>query len=204
MRISRISNYYKNSALQLIELVKKLRNESVDCCIIFIGVVEENSIIDELKKAGQDYTYFFTDNEFTIDSKSLINLADAVMGTGRSLMEGAAKRKILLCPIKNSSIPLLINSSNFDKAFKYNFSERVCDSTYNEDINYNQIKMMINNKNFQKDLKFFSNNINKEFFDSKKIAQKNNVVYQSMESQKSISILDFFIHTLYLLRKIYK
>ncbi len=203
LRITRIGNYYKKSSLQLIHLVKKLRNEGLDCCLIFIGTVEEEFFLKELIQEGEGFTYFFTDNKYTTNAKSFINCADAIMGTGRSFMEAAAKSKILLSPVKNSSIPVLIQSSNFAKAFEFNFSERILISDYDEINNYNAIKATIENKSDQKKLQEFSNEVYAEFFDSKKITEKYEKVYHEIHLKKNIHLMDFFLHTLFVIRSYY-
>lgn len=204
LRITRIGNYYKKSSLQLIHLVKKLRKEGLDCCLIFIGTVEEVLILKELIQEGEDFTYFFTDNKYTTNAKSFINCADAVMGTGRSFMEAAAKSKILLSPVKNSSIPLLIQSSNFAKAFEFNFSERILISDYVEINNYNAIKATIENKSDQNKLQEFSSEVYADFFDSKRITEKYENVYQGIQRKKNIHLMDFFLHTLFVIRSYYR
>jgi glycosyltransferase involved in cell wall biosynthesis len=204
LRITRIGNYYKKSSLQLIQLVKKLRKEGLDCCLIFIGTVEEEFFIKELIKEGEEFTYFFTNIEYTKDAKSFINCADAVMGTGRSFMEAAAKGKILLSPIKNGAIPMLIESSNFAKAFKFNFSERIFISDYDEIDNYNSIKATIESEFNQKEAQVFSTEIYSDFFDSKKITEKHENVYSGIQIRKDIHLMDLFFHTLFLLRSYYR
>lgn len=204
LRITRIGNYYKNSSLQLIHLVKKLRNEGLNCSLIFIGAIEEDSVLRELKKEGEDFTYFFSQNSYTSNAKSFINCADAVMGTGRSFMEAAAKGKILLSPVQDSSIPLLIQSSNFAKAFEYNFSERILISDYNESDNYDDIKTIIENKYSQIKSQEFSSAVYGEFFDSKKIVEKYENVYYGIQLQRKVHLFDFFLHTLFVIRSYYR
>ena len=204
LRITRIGSYYEDSSLQLIQLVKKLREKGLDCCLIFIGKVEEELVFKGLKNEGGDFTYFFTENEYTLNAKSFINCADAIMGTGRSFMEAAAKDKILLSPIKNSSIPMLIKPSNFTKAFKFNFSERIFISDYNEINNFNLIKFTIENKSNQKKLQQFSSEIYNNFFDSEKITKQYENVYHSIHIKEDIHLIDFYFHTLFLIRSYYR
>lgn len=205
LRITRIGNYYHNSSLQLINLVNKLSDDGIKSCAIFIGTVEDEHYLKELQQQSKENCFFFTEPEFTKNAKSLINCADAVLGTGRSFMEAAAKEKILLSPIKNSSTPALITQENFDVAFYYNFSERIKIENFDESFNYRQIKNIIQHKEKQKEQSVFSNEIFREYFDSEKICEKYEKVYANTQNNKTPKkYVDFFLHTLFLIRNYYR
>jgi len=205
LRITRIGNYYHNSSLQLICLVNKLSNDGIKCCAIFIGTVEDEHYLKELKKQGNSNCFFFTEPEFTKNAKHLINSADAVLGTGRSFMEAAAKEKILLSPVQNSFIPALIKRENFKTAFYYNFSERITIKNFDESLNYNQIKNVIQNKEKQKEQTAFAAEIFTEYFDAKKIGDKYEKVYANAQKAKTPKKrIDWLLHTLFLIRNYYR
>jgi hypothetical protein len=170
----------------------------------FIGTVEDELYLQELKKHGNSNCFFFTEPEFTKNAKSLINSADAVLGTGRSFMEAAAKEKILLSPVQNSTIPALITRENFETAFYYNFSERINIENFNETFNHNQIKNIIQNKEKQKKQATFAGEIFKEFFDAKKISDKYEIVYTNAQNKSRKKRIDFLLHTLFLIRNYYR
>jgi hypothetical protein len=205
LRITRIGKYYHNSSLQLINLVNKLSNDGIKCCAIFIGTVEDEHYLKELKEQGNGNCFFFSEPEFTKNAKTLINVADAVLGTGRSFMEAAAKEKLLLSPVQNSSTPALITQENFKTAFYYNFSERITIENFNESFNYNQIKNIIQNKEKQKVQVSFSGEIFKEYFDAKRIGVKYEKVYANAQKTKTPKKrIDWLLHTLFLIRNYYR
>lgn len=205
LRITRIGKYYHNSSLQLINLVNKLSNDGIKCCAIFIGTVEDEHYLKELKEQGNGNCFFFSEPEFTKNAKTLINVADAVLGTGRSFMEAAAKEKLLLSPVQNSSTPALITQENFKTAFYYNFSERITIENFNESFNYNQIKNIIQNKEKQKKQATFAGEIFREYFDAKKIGDKYEKVYANAQKTKTPKKrIDWLLHTLFLIRNYYR
>ncbi|WP_175574463.1 glycosyltransferase [Algoriphagus marinus] len=205
LRITRIGKYYHSSSTQLINLVNKLSLDGFKCCVIFIGIVEDKNCLQELRILGKDNCFFFTESEFTKDAKQLISVADAVLGTGRSFMEAAAKNKILLSPVQNSSIPIIITQKNFDTAFYYNFSERIKIENYNESFNYNKIKSIIQNKDEQTRNINFIRRIFNEYFNTDKIAVKYEKVYSNTRNNKIPKVgADFLLHTLFLIRNYYR
>ncbi|TSJ45801.1 glycosyltransferase family 4 protein [Fluviicola chungangensis] len=203
LRISRIGPYYLHTAVQLINLVKKLSEEGINCSAIFIGTVENEECFNQLKQQAPGNVIFFTDDEFTKNAKALIDCADAVIGTGRSFMEAAAKGKILLSPIENSSIPLLINDTNFDQAFHYNFSERTKLLNYIESENYNEIKRTISDVNKTAQLKRFSSSVFDDYFDVKKVTEKHETFYLNLKAPKR-KFVNYILHLLFVIRKYYR
>ncbi|OJX91087.1 MAG: hypothetical protein BGP01_11685 [Paludibacter sp. 47-17] len=206
LRITRIGNYYHNSSLQLINLVNRLTQDGIKCCAIFIGTVEDKIFLDDLIKQGGDNCFFFTESEFTKNAKSLIACSDAVLGTGRSFMEAAAKNKILLCPAKNSTLPAFISLETFNDAFYYNFSERIVFQTFNESISYNNLKNVLLNYLERERYRSFTNLIFQEYFDANQIVGKYEKVYENakMKIKPAIHVLDFLLHTLFIIRNYYR
>jgi hypothetical protein len=203
LRITRIGDYYHSSSLQLIELVRKLTAEGIKCCAIFVGTVENEKYLVELKEKADKNIFFFNEDRYAKNAKALIDCADAVMGTGRSFMEASSKGKVLLCPIKQSGIPLLVDENNFDRVFYFNFSERIEIERYAENENYDRLKLMLSKEHESEKLKKFSNRIFEEFFNANKIAEKHTHVYLNMKKPKR-KYIDFFLHTLFLIRNYYR
>ncbi len=203
LRISRIGPYYQKSALQLVSLVNKLNEDGIRCSFIFVGAVEDEKCFEELKSLSKGNGFFFIEKEMTNNAKEVLSVADAVLGTGRSFMEAACKAKILLSPIKDSSIPLLIDGENFQEAFKYNFSERIFVENYNGEKNYQNIRKIINDGEKEK-YGEFSKALFKEYFDASKIPDKYEVMFKNMSYSNTYKMLDFFLHGLYVIRALIK
>lgn len=135
LRISRIGKQYEKSARQLINLVKVLNNKGLNIGILFLGTVVDNHVLEELKKLVLDVKIKFeTDAYFTKNAKELLDVADVVLGTGRSFMEAALKDKIMLAPLKNKAFPVLVTEENFRILLATNFSERGKIDNFQPDI----------------------------------------------------------------------
>lgn len=203
LRISRIGEYYQNSALQFLRLINALNMSGIKCCAIFVGTVEDTVSIEKLRNIGGGNTFFFLDKHYTTNAKEIINCADAVLGTGRSFMEAASKGKLLLAPVAGWRYPAMITSNNFHKAFYYNFSERTHLDNESQYNNYLQIKETIMSTSKLSEAQYFSYQIFKRYFNSDKIAQNYENVYSETKLAKK-HWFDIFIHTLFLLRAYYK
>lgn len=144
LRITRIGNEYKKSINQSINLLRLLQssNENNNFKLLIIGSVYDKITYRAIRNETKNIQnlFFITDDKFTKESKLLIDIADIVIGTGRGLMEASSKGKILFSPVANSNLPALIDKSNFNDFFYYNFSERTIVSHENrEEIIVNKI-----------------------------------------------------------------
>lgn len=124
LRIARISLAYESSILQSINLVRTLADKGIDAQLVVVGVIEDQLIYSRLKQKSCENIYFFTQDNFTLNSSKLIDVADVVIGTGRSFMEAALRNKIMMVPTSNLDIPDLIDLRNVKRAFSVNFSQR--------------------------------------------------------------------------------
>lgn len=204
LRISRIGKAYHKSTLQLINLAKRLNKDNIKCYCILIGTIEDQTYLNELKEKGDKYLLTITDDEFTKNAKRLISLGDIVLGTGRSFMEAASKNKILLCPSLSGELPILINNSNFEEAFFYNFSERTNITNYTDDSNYELIKKTISDFKSPKYSTSFQRSIFNEHFNSENISIKLEYVYSKINSNLKMNYWDLFLNALFLFRKYFK
>ena len=203
LRISRLGKYYQKSAEQLIRLVKKLRSENINACAIFVGKIESIEVYEELKAIGQGCVFFFTSDEYTIDAKKLIDVSDAVLGTGRSFMEASSEGKILFSPSLDAEVPVLISKDNFAEAFFFNFSERISFRNLDLSSNYNQLKNLIFDVQLKKKYAAFSNSLFKQYFDSDLLVDKMSSIYKVSRIEKR-NYIDLLLHRTFLLRKLYK
>jgi glycosyltransferase involved in cell wall biosynthesis len=203
LRISRIGEYHQNSALQLVRLVKELNNSGIKCCAVFVGIVEDEKYLSQLSELGGNKTFFFLDNQYATNAKTLINCADGVLGTGRSLMEAASKGKLLLTPVDGWIYPAMITSQNFDQAFYYNFSDRTILDNESPEQNYNHIKETLDNPKKLKEAQHYSHHIFKQHFDSANITPKYEAVYHNAVIAKK-HFTDLLLHWLFLMRAYFR
>lgn len=150
VRICRITAFYRKSIQDAINLVEYFHSKNIkNISLYIIGVVQDITTYNDFKenylvKIG--FVKFFTDPAYTDEASKMIYLADAVIGTGRGLMEAASLGKPLLVINKNGEIPVLLNDSNFHEAFKSNFSERNVFHKLKENDNIKSVSQIINNK----------------------------------------------------------
>lgn len=200
LRISRIGDYYKKSLIQAINLIKWLTAEGSDAELIILGKIESEAIYNELKEyASGERVTFVTDPRFTSNASQLIGVSDAVIGTGRGIMEAASKGKILLTPLKGSKYPVLVTGENFDELFHYNFSERNKVTDYDEAKNLSLVKEIIGTDALLKDHSKFIKQIYTDNFsiDSKIDTYLN--IYKSLKYSKD-SLKDYLLHFIILVR----
>jgi hypothetical protein len=107
-----------------IMLISQLRGAGFDARLLIVGRIYDAAVYRRLQKLGEDNVVWVTDDRFTRDSKRIIDVADIVVGTGRSLMEAVVRGRTVLCPVAGLSIPSLVTRDNVEELARYNFSER--------------------------------------------------------------------------------
>lgn len=201
LRICRIGKAYKNSLIQIINLTNKLVKDGYSCCLVIIGVVESNLVLSEIKQmVNTNHTFIASESTYTKNAKELIGFSNFVLGTGRSFMEASSHGKILLSPINDSDIPLLVKRNNINDVLKYNISERLSIRNFNENSNYREIKLILENSKKYKEYSDFSLEIYDNYFNIYQAIQKYKEIYKKIKFDKKIRIIDFFLHFLYLKR----
>src|SRR5690606_36599822 len=123
--ICRIGNSYKKSIKDSIRLIDVLSKHHLNAKLYVIGKVQDDNVYHELLKiSARKAVEFIIEDQYTAEASKLVYLADAVIATGRGIMEASSLYLPILTPAINSDIPVLINAVNFDVFFKTNFSER--------------------------------------------------------------------------------
>ncbi|MEX0996003.1 MAG: glycosyltransferase family 4 protein [Flavobacteriaceae bacterium] len=159
VRIARIGSAYKKSIEDSIRLVGHLKEKGLNVHLYIIGAIQDNKIAEELK--GKIYGLPITmlnQKQYTAKASDMLYLADAVIATGRGIMEGTSLGKPILTPASNSVYPVLVSSSNFDSFFKTNFSERNIASQESLKENMSRITSMLENQYEYEKLALFSKN----------------------------------------------
>lgn len=196
LRIGRINNAYERSIEQSAELVEQLNREGVDVFLIVIGVVEDKLIFERLKERFGSYTIFLTDNKYTVSASKNIEIADAVVGTGRGFMEAALLGKLMLAPTANRKYPEVIDKNNFHKILSTNFSQR-----YNTILSDSELLDKAC-KELSKDVvssdKFLFNEYD-ENFSSKYLCLKYKSVYQEAKIPR-LKYFEEILHLLYMFK----
>lgn len=131
LRIGRISHAYYSTIKQAIRLTSVLRKYGLDAEVIILGSVDNEDVLKELEDAKnrKPFIHIITEDRYTKDAKSIIGVADAVVGTGRGFMEACFQNKIMYAPVANSEFPAPVSDENIEDILGYNFSERYISKT---------------------------------------------------------------------------
>jgi hypothetical protein len=203
LRISRIGKYYMQTNKNFIHLIKQLNSKGIKCVGLFVGTIEDERCLIELQNESDDSIYFFNSDEITKDAKSIIDVANVVIGTGRSIMEAMSKSKIVLSPIKLSNELVLVDENNFESLFYYNFSERSELLNFDTDQNIQKIINSLSNNAYKNQIIEFIEKAYSKNFDVKNLEKNYLNVYYNSKINNKFHVLDFIKHTLLQL-KIYK
>lgn len=156
MRIGRICRQYERGLLQMIKLIKRLRRDGIGAHGIIIGTVQDMSTYKKVMEAGGSVVSVYTEDEFTRKASQLYPVADAVIGTGRSLMEASAFGKFLMSPMSIGDIPVAVTEGNFMDLERTNYSNRNSLANYDEEANYNVIRRVLTDREAMSDAQLFS------------------------------------------------
>ena len=116
-----------------------------------------------------------------MNANELIQIADFVIGTGRSFMEGAYFRKVMLVAQNNERIPLLIDRETFKTALNVNLSDRTRYQNYSEEINLTKIIQCIKEEKLYKELAGFIKNKSEDHFEISSKTESYNEIYNNLE-----------------------
>lgn len=188
--ISRLEEYKKNDILQAINLVKKLNSDGIKTKLIIIGALQDVNVSKEIKENMDNNIYLFTDDKYAINASQLIDVADFVIGGGRSFMEAALKGKIMLCPLKNSNYPLLITEENFQNAFDQNFSSRLTIDNFDPEDNYKQIIQALIDEEYADNVTSFIKSVSSEHFEISSQLNRYCKIYNEAKYKMHFSIFD--------------
>lgn len=194
IRICRIGFKYKKSIIDSINLIDYLHSIGLtNTKLYIIGVVTDIEVLEEVSNiplVKDKHVVVLTDVEFTFGASKILYLADAVIGTGRGLMEAASLAKPLLAINARGNIPVLLDSATFDYAFTTNFSERNEFIGQNENVNKNKVQDLILNKEYYEEISGYSKYLFNEYFDISKVIKLYTEVYRNAESGSRYLLYD--------------
>lgn len=167
VRIARIGIAYKKSIEESINLIDQLLKSNIkNVHLYIIGTIEDEGIANEIKiKISNLPITLLTESQYTKRASDLLYVADAVIATGRGIMEATVMGLPVLTPTVNSDIPILVNENNFEGFFRTNFSQRNIATEESLTNNYKNICSLIENIEFSQKMREFSSSIFKIKFD---------------------------------------
>ncbi len=125
LRVARICEAYKESFMQTLALAKALRLLGIAVSVYLVGILQDRNVYGRIEKQLTENDHLLTDDTYTRTGARHIGKVDVVVGTGRSVMEACAQRKIVLCTVSDCTYPVLLTKDNFQYFYAENFSPRV-------------------------------------------------------------------------------
>lgn len=189
MRIARISEFHKKSIFDAIDLVDKLKELQLSVKLIVLGTVQDTLVLKELhgKIENKSYITLLTDDDYTKRASKMLYLADAVIATGRGIMEASSLALPILTPASNSRLPILINSTNFEKFFGTNFSARNWARPDDLKNNLKLVERLVQDKNFNIRMSKYSLRLFDDFFNVENGVDKYLQVYKRSMNVPKVS-----------------
>lgn len=186
LRVSRLGGAYEMTLHQTFHLLDELcKNFQVE--LFIIGKIQDEKKFNKLKEIGVNKSYpvkFITD-ERAFKGSDFLYLADFVIGTGRSFMEATSLGIPTLTPAKNTKNPILVNKKNISEFLSTNFSERNRAPENSEAESLKQIQKIITDPSFKIQLQKDTFEMFDEYFGTKKIYEKYNLVYKHVIATSS-------------------
>lgn len=199
-RIGRIGPMYEGSVRQAIGLVKRLNEIGFPAELKVIGYLESKDVLDRLVAISDGNVSFYTETQATVKASELLGYCDAVVGTGRGLLEALSAGRIVFFPVKNSALPCLLTAETFEVGFRENFSERVVvPEELAEFADPVSVHALLRNHQTNTDLKELSSTLYYKYFDSNIGAKQLLDVYARLSPfQVGRYVCNMIIHRLYL------
>lgn len=183
VRIARISQAYKNSIKQAIELISRIFFSEKKVKLYIIGVIQDEDVYNELNEFAvlKKIEVEFITNHLTNTASKMLYLADAVIGTGRGVMEAMTLGIPTFVPLNGRDLPELLTSKSFYGFLATNFSPRGVSENYNEDEIIASVNNIVNKPKYYKELSEFALNIaNKEFVVNEEIVERYISIYKTI------------------------
>jgi hypothetical protein len=203
VRIARISKAYENSIKQAIELTSRISSPGKKVKLYIIGVIQDEEIFNGLKEFAETkkIEVEFVTNHLTNKASRMLYLADAVIGTGRGVMEAMTLGIPTFVPVNGRNLPELLTSVNFHGFLSTNFSPRGTSLRRDEIEIVNEANNLVNNKKYYKKACDFSLNIaNKEFVFNEEVILNYLSIYRNvMKKENKLYILKNILPFIYYL-----
>lgn len=205
VKIARIGPTYKDSILDSINLIDTLykKNHTLKMQLFIIGVVEDEKVLEIIlanDNVKNGTVTLLTEDKYTRVASKMLYLADAVIATGRGVMEATSLALPVLTIDSNSNIPVLLTDTTFNDAFKTNFSSRNTFPDLDPNDNLASIEKLISDDTFYKNNSTYIKHIFDEYFNVKKALYKYEELYKKVEARKYPFLSSNFV---YAFRSIY-
>jgi glycosyltransferase involved in cell wall biosynthesis len=126
LRINRLVREYRPAMDQALAVGALWRTLGARVHVVILGSVGDEDLVAELHAvaAATPDVHVVTDPVFTTQASALLGAADAVVGTGRGLMEAACAGLVVFAPVAGHALPALLAPDTVDALAHANFSPR--------------------------------------------------------------------------------
>lgn len=195
VRIGRINTVYKKTIIDAINLIDFLQSQPgiKKVQLIVIGTIEEQAVFADIQSicsGKSDYVHIMTEDRYTTNASKMLYLADAVVGTGRGLMEASSLGLPVLAIDSENNYPVLLHNANFEEAFRTNFSGRNVFSEKDVTVNLNKIVKLIQDNNYYDELSKFIRQVFDTYFSIEKVAAKYDEFYSRLDYSERYLVKD--------------
>jgi glycosyltransferase involved in cell wall biosynthesis len=178
LRICRIGVEYKDGIVKTILLIRELKRRGVAASLALVGSIDSQEVFDDLMSSYREDIYYFTTKEYYKEGSQILPVANAVVAVGRGVQEAMSLGLPVLCPGSNNQFPILItNDDLFNRAMKFNFSQRTIFPENYDDENLQNFISIIQNKSKYQELSKLSLFWFDEYFNVKGAVSKLQRVY---------------------------
>uniref|UniRef100_E6XG26 Glycosyl transferase family 1 domain-containing protein n=1 Tax=Shewanella putrefaciens (strain 200) TaxID=399804 RepID=E6XG26_SHEP2 len=196
VQIIRITKEYAKNLYQSIDMIRKLNaTNNYRVSLNIIGVVQDEKLFKDLCNYSKDQSVsFYTSGEYTNCASELLLSGDAVIANGRSVMEAASLGLPILISAKNTTLPVLLDKDNFERAFKVNFSPRfeVELSRDGEQCHLNHIKKLINDNGYLSEVRSHSLQCYQRYFNVESVVDRY-IDISNCQKFTKISVVSLFL-----------
>ncbi|MFN3908665.1 MAG: hypothetical protein ACK4JX_06495 [Flavobacterium sp.] len=184
VRICRIGSSYEQSIIQSINLIAEIQKNTLNKPIklYLIGKIVDQEIFYSITQYAQLNSVNLTTitDDSTNEASKLLYLADAVIGTGRGVMEALSLGLPTFVPQKSESIPTLLKNENILELLHFNFSPRSSYSKFNFEKEVELSIKLVLEKDFYQHISDVSKKLAEEnFVVTPKVVSKYESVYHS-------------------------
>jgi glycosyltransferase involved in cell wall biosynthesis len=159
-----------------------------------LGVPQDASVVADVTPFCDDTIRVVTEDEYTINASTLVDLADVVVGTGRGLMEAASMAKVLMVPVAGNAYPVLVTPDVFERLYDYNFSVRAVLGDHDEEQTIARMACLLSDDEMRREMGKRSRAWYDEHFAIESVLDKYCLIYKTLTSSSRACPFDFMSH----------
>ena len=199
LRIGRFSPSYGRTAEMSIRLVRRLVADGIPVQAAFLGAVQNEAAVQAIVDRLGSHGAVISDPGLVAQASAVLDAGDLVVGTGRGLMEAAARGRILLLPARSGQLPALVDESNWEEFFDANFSERSRVAAWDEERNYANIRRALTDPEYRGRLAAFGRKLYEDQFALERVLDLYLAIYEEAREPERGRRLDLARHWLWLM-----